>query len=1210
MTSKFDKARKDWSTSICRVSFGGIRILKAIFQLALIGSACAASWAQQSPIPDFYQDVGVMPNRDYVGQHFSESIDPFTGKLQIHYVDLFLKGNGGLDIKVQRNYTAPDPNFPSVASPLGLGWSLHFGVLYGSCSVKNTNIPFETPEGSRKVFYPAPDGVSMMSVDHWKAVCSPDTTGGMYVYAPDGTIYEMTTPGYEVSAFGVGDWPVFYTTKIVDRNGNSLTMTYVPTISDLFAAAYGVKSVVASDGRSVTFNYSTNGTLANISDSGGRSISYTYQSDPSILYGYNIYLSTVTLGGGAAVWSYTYNFGQNPFATPGAGALNTVTYPSGGTLSYKYGFVSFSFALPPATVIISKQDASANIWKYFYTPGTTFCTVSVTNSCAFGIGALDRTTIIKPDNSIEEYFHYGANGTLSGMVYLIGSVAMHGNGILNSNTQMAYEWEEYSWTYSAPISNNPNIGPAGLTYDIYTAVPLMTEKWVNRYNEVYDTVYSNFDVYGNPQTISEGGPQVVAPTGLQFVSSVSGATTAGRTTALTYYTDPTKWIIQSVKSEVVDTIPGSISRNFDVNGNLLSETRYGVTTSFTYTSNGDVATRTDANGNTTSYGPYSLGIPTQESDSIGTKIIRTIDAAGNITSQTDGVGAKTQYTYDGLNRLISIQHPLGNPVSVSWTPSSRTVTRGAYIESTKMDGYGRVTSLTHQDTGTNTTLAQTFVYDALGRQVFASYPNDAHGIRTTYDPLGMPWYFEPAVLWGQPTSTIAAQRYMNANTEFVTDENGNVTSNVYAGWGDPNKLALWQINTPEAAASVSVVRNGLDQVLSVTQAGRTRTYQYDPYYFLKTISEPGIGTVTFARDAVGNEKQRTIGTATTNYVYDARNRLSTITYPGTTPAVTRTYYLDDRLNSVQSTAATRTFTYDANKNLQVEQLTVPAVAKPFTATYAYDANDALTMLTYGSGRTVSYAPDAFGRPTNAIPYVGSISYAPNGAVSQLVYQNGVTSVMTQTPRLWPFTSTTTSGIATLSSLAYQYDNVGNPQSIADGAFLSSNRTFQYDKINRLTSVSMPGLGFSGLISYDGRGNILTNSSTINSAGAHSLAYTYDPTSDLLTTVVETTSTSPLLSTTTTTPITHDLFGNVVAKGASTFSYDDAQRMTCANCATASIAYAYDGLGNRISSTQAGVPTYYMYAQGGKLLWELDPNGLAREYVYVAGRQVAVRTGSP
>ena len=51
----------------------------------------------EEPVPSFYQEPGISRTRDYVNQHANEKIDPFTGKLQWHYVDLFIPGNGGFD---------------------------------------------------------------------------------------------------------------------------------------------------------------------------------------------------------------------------------------------------------------------------------------------------------------------------------------------------------------------------------------------------------------------------------------------------------------------------------------------------------------------------------------------------------------------------------------------------------------------------------------------------------------------------------------------------------------------------------------------------------------------------------------------------------------------------------------------------------------------------------------------------------------------------------------------------------------------------------------------------------------------------------------------------------------------------------------------------------------------------------------------------------
>lgn len=66
---------------------------------ALAGVLCIAANAQESA-PDFYKEPGIYPNRDYVNQHATENVDPFTGSLQIQSTDVYLPGEGGFDLKV------------------------------------------------------------------------------------------------------------------------------------------------------------------------------------------------------------------------------------------------------------------------------------------------------------------------------------------------------------------------------------------------------------------------------------------------------------------------------------------------------------------------------------------------------------------------------------------------------------------------------------------------------------------------------------------------------------------------------------------------------------------------------------------------------------------------------------------------------------------------------------------------------------------------------------------------------------------------------------------------------------------------------------------------------------------------------------------------------------------------------------------------------
>jgi len=225
---------------------------------ALWGLAWGVS-AQPAPhIPDFYAEPGIYPTRNYINQNFAEHIDPFTGILQHHYVDAYIPGPGGMDLKVQRSYSAPQDmvdystqyalGFPS---PTGVGWTMHFGrVLKVDTNFCNretstsSNAVLELPDGSRRILFPA-TGVSadFISIDRWKADCAPGTT--LTVYSPEGLRYDMNYPSIAGQAYALN------VTRITDRNNNSISINY--TIGTGQVAL--ISSVTTSDGRSLTYSY-------------------------------------------------------------------------------------------------------------------------------------------------------------------------------------------------------------------------------------------------------------------------------------------------------------------------------------------------------------------------------------------------------------------------------------------------------------------------------------------------------------------------------------------------------------------------------------------------------------------------------------------------------------------------------------------------------------------------------------------------------------------------------------------------------------------------------------------------------------------------------------------------------------------------------------------------------------------------------------------
>ncbi len=240
---------------------------------------------------------------------------------------------------------------------------------------------------------------------------------------------------------------------------------------------------------------------------------------------------------------------------------------------------------------------------------------------------------------------------------------------------------------------------------------------------------------------------------------------------------------------------------------------------------------------------------------------------------------------------------------------------------------------------------------------------------------------------------------------------------------------------------------------------------------------------------------------------------------------------------------------------------------------------------------MTYAPDAFGRPTQATPYVTAVSHHPSGQVSSIAYANGAQSTVQLNARRWPSNLRITRG-SSIFDTTYGYDGVGNITSVVDAVDSTYNRTLGYDAVDRLTTAI--GSWGAGGFAYDGRGNITqqVTGSMLN------LTYTYE--SNRLRYISGTGTLSRTFG--------YDVYGNINDNGTGVlFAYDDALTLKCVKCGQADqTTYAYDGAGMRVSTQSTAGATYFVYGSGGNLLWERAPTGTIKEYIYLDGKQVAVR----
>src|SRR5688572_13153275 len=185
-------------------------------------------------IRDYYAEPGLNPFKDTASQHFNEHVDPFSGTLQLKYVDLSIPGNGGMDINVSRVYTSLQTNQYPKLGLNGLGWVMHFGRIViprqfqsSLCNqgafplTTRENPSLELPDGGRELLaldQNYSDG-TLITRSNWRARCG--TNGiGLLVTSPDGTRYTMDQ--FDV----LQQEPSWLTTRIEDVHGNWIRIQY------------------------------------------------------------------------------------------------------------------------------------------------------------------------------------------------------------------------------------------------------------------------------------------------------------------------------------------------------------------------------------------------------------------------------------------------------------------------------------------------------------------------------------------------------------------------------------------------------------------------------------------------------------------------------------------------------------------------------------------------------------------------------------------------------------------------------------------------------------------------------------------------------------------------------------------------------------------------------------------------------------------------
>jgi len=389
----------------------------------------------------------------------------------------------------------------------------------------------------------------------------------------------------------------------------------------------------------------------------------------------------------------------------------------------------------------------------------------------------------------------------------------------------------------------------------------------------------------------------------------------------------------------------------------------GNTTRYTYDAFGHVLTTMDPNGHTTSYAHNSFGQVTQITDALGQTTTYSYDASGNVAAITDPLGNTTTYAYDGVSRLVQRQDPRGLITTGSYDALDR--------RTTKRNSQGNATQLTYDPVGHPLSLADeqgqttSFTYDSFGRPVSRTDPRGKTNT-FSYDLNGN--LIKVVDRRGQ-NSTFAYDA-LNRQTRQTYQDGSTVTSSY-----DASGRLVHAVDSVGGTFDFTYDLAG-QLTSSASQLG-TVQFSYDATGRVRSRQVVGQSAVTYAYDAVGNLRSASLPQASANFSYDGRNKLLSLARSN---GVSSQYAYDTagRLLSIahsggQGIQIPLTYTYDAadNRSLYTTNAVTPqAVTNTFDAahrlvqsgptTYAYDDNGNLISATDSSG-TTTYAWDARNR---------------------------------------------------------------------------------------------------------------------------------------------------------------------------------------------------------------------------------------------------------
>jgi RHS repeat-associated protein len=853
----------------------------------------------EGPVTAFEQ--GQTPNmrENETACNTASPVNCATGNFWHTFVDLTVPGRGPA-LSLARTYSAAAS---AVDGPFGFGWTDSYAM---SLSVDGSgNVTVHQEDGSTITFKPSGSGF-----------VAPSRVQASLVKHPDGSYSLTDFHGGMVHNFSAAG----LLQNETDRNGYTTTLSY---------SGSQLASVTDPAGRSLTFTYNAAGRVSQVADSAGRTVVYGYAADGNLTdatdaasghcqFGYDeAHLMTSMTDPNGGVMSNVYDSQHRvtqqidpknrttTFAYVGdpsttAGSTTTITDPRGlvtveayqefalqlittGSGTPQAATTSYSYD-PFVLGIASRTDPNGHTTTYTYDRAGNL--LSQTDALGRSISATWTTqnlpdSVTDPGGTTTTY-GYESHGNLTQV-----SRPLTGSGSTQTTT---FDYGDTTHPGDITSITDPDGNASDLIYNADGDLTSVTDAAGDKMSYGYDEI-------GRRTTM-------VTPRG-----NVAGGTPADYTWTYAYdalgrlrtATDPLGHV------RVNDTYDGdgnltdrtdadgnTTHNHFDADNELTSVTRAdGISIGYSYNADGNQITYTDGAGHTTSYAfddPAAPSLATSVTDPDNRTTTFNYDRASNLVRKQDAAGdcsaspatGCTSYSYDVADQVTGINYSDGSTpdVTFSYTADGQraTMNDGSGITNYIYDSLRRLTSTT---TGVGNTVG--YGYDLNGNTTSITYPN-GHTVSRTYDAANR---LTGVADWLGNTTTITPDR--DGNTSSIAYGNG-VTAAQTFNRAD-HLTGISDAKGGSTVASFAYTRDPNGQLTSITPTGVTQPNESYSYTQLNQLSS--VNTSNYGYDAADNLTRLPNGVAQNFDAADQLTGTNQIALVGTTHQGQTTNFLSN-----------------------------------------------------------------------------------------------------------------------------------------------------------------------------------------------------------------------------------------------------------------------------------------------------------------------------